>query len=224
MSNLSTSKRTLMALRDECDRLCLVARRHDERLRDVVQALEAARDVNGSSAEAVRLAERALHSGSQVQEMAQSLLARLEAEAAERTHAGAHPITAVLVVDDIEDARVLIAETLLQAGFLVRTAENRLDALIATCEEQSRAGTQEFTLRAFTLDGEREIVRQQFTFSPPETTIEREEYATNLNAVSRLELVIIPAIDGGNAVGHIEGMANRLKRAHAGPLKSSLAT
>ena len=137
MSNISTSKRTLMALRDECDRLCFVARRHDERLRDVVQASEAARDLNGNSAEAVRLAERALlHSGSQVQEMAQSLLARLEAEAAERTHAGAHPITAVLVVDDVEDARVLVAETLLQAGFLVKTAENGLDALIAAYEWQ----------------------------------------------------------------------------------------
>ncbi len=151
MSNLSTSKRTLMALRDECDRLCLVARRHDERLRDVVQALEAARDVNGSSAEAVRLAERALHSGSQVQEMAQSLLARLEAEAAERTHAGAHPITAVLVVDDIEDARVLIAETLLQAGFLVRTAENGLDALIAAYEWQPAVIVMDITMPV--LDG-----------------------------------------------------------------------
>ena len=62
-----------------------------------------------------------------MQEMAHSLLARLEAEAAERTHAGAHPITAVLVVDDVEDARVLVAETLLQAGFLVKTAENGLE-------------------------------------------------------------------------------------------------
>ena len=140
-----------MALRDECDRLCLVARRHDERLRDVVQALEAARDVNGSSAEAVRIAERALHSGSQVQEMAQSLLARLEAEAAERTHAGVHPITAVLVVDDIEDARVLIAETLLQAGFLVRTAENGLDALIAAYEWQPAVIVMDITMPV--LDG-----------------------------------------------------------------------
>ena len=140
-----------MALRDECDRLCLVARRHDERLRDVVQALEAARDVNGSSAEAVRLAERALHSGSQVQEMAQSLLARLEAEAAERTHPGAHPITAVLVVDDIEDARVLIAETLLQGGFLVRTAENGLDALIAAYEWQPAVIVMDITMPV--LDG-----------------------------------------------------------------------
>ena len=151
MSNLSTSKRTLVDLRDKCDRLCLVARRHDERLRDVVQALEAARDVNRSSAEAVRLAERALHSGSQVKEMAQSLLARLEAEAAEWTHAGTHPMTAVLVVDDIEDARVLIAETLLQAGFLVRTAENGLDALIAAYEWQPAVIVMDITMPV--LDG-----------------------------------------------------------------------
>ena len=151
MSNLSTSKRTLVDLRDECDRLCLVARRHDERLRDVVQALKAARDVNRSSAEAVRLAERALHSGSQVKEMAQSLLARLEAEAAEWTHAGTHPMTAVLVVDDIEDARVLIAETLLQAGFLVRTAENGLDALIAAYEWQPAVIVMDITMPV--LDG-----------------------------------------------------------------------
>ena len=130
----------------------LVARRHDERLRDVVQALEAARDLNGSSTEAVRLAERALlHSGSQVQEMAQSVLARLEAEAAERTHAGAHPITAVLVVDDSEDARVLVAETLLQAGFLVKTAENGLDALIAAYEWQPAVIVMDITMPV--LDG-----------------------------------------------------------------------
>ena len=72
------------------------------------------------------------------------------------------------------------------------------------CEEHSRARTQEFTLRAFTSDGPREIVRQQFTFSPPGTTLEREEYATNLDAVSRLELVIIPAIDGGDAVATLK--------------------
>jgi hypothetical protein len=72
------------------------------------------------------------------------------------------------------------------------------------CEEQVRARTQEFTLRAFTIEGQREIVRQQFTFSPPGTTMEFEEYATNLDAVSRLELVIIPAIDGGNAVATLK--------------------
>jgi hypothetical protein len=67
-------------------------------------------------------------------------------------------------------------------------------------EEHSQARTQEFVVRASTSDGQREIVRQQFTFSPPGTTVEREEYATNLDGVSQLELAIIPAIDGGNAV------------------------
>ena len=62
------------------------------------------------------------------------------------------------------------------------------------------ARTQEFALRAFGSGGRREIVRQQFTFSPPETTLESEEYGTGLDAVSRLELVITPAIGGGDAV------------------------
>ena len=47
--------------------------------------------------QAFDLAQRALHSGSQLQEMAQSLLARLEEEVAERTPPGADPIAAVLV-------------------------------------------------------------------------------------------------------------------------------
>ena len=67
-------------------------------------------------------------------------------------------------------------------------------------EEHSHARTQEFVLRATTGGSQREIVRQQFTFSPPGTTVEREEYATDLTGVSQLELAIIPAIDGGNAV------------------------
>jgi hypothetical protein len=91
-----------------------------------------------------------------------------------------------------------------QTIILVWREPTTIKRIRLVCEEQSRARTQEFTLRAFTIDGEREIVRQQFTFSPPGTTIEREEYETNLNAVSRLELVIIPAIDGGNAVATLK--------------------
>jgi hypothetical protein len=41
------------------------------------------------------------------------------------------------------------------------------------CEEHTRARTQEFTLRAFTSDGEREIVRQQFTFWTPVAAVNR---------------------------------------------------
>ena len=67
-------------------------------------------------------------------------------------------------------------------------------------EEHSHARTQEFVIRASTDDGQREIVRQQFTFSPPGTAVECEEYAIQLDGVSQLELAIIPEIDGRNAV------------------------
>jgi hypothetical protein len=67
-------------------------------------------------------------------------------------------------------------------------------------EEHAQARTQEFVVRASTVDGEREIVRQQFTFSPPGTAVEREEFATDLDGVLKLQLAIIPAIDGGHAV------------------------
>jgi len=67
-------------------------------------------------------------------------------------------------------------------------------------EEHGKARTQEFVLRAQTRDGMREIVRQQFTFSPPGTTAEREDYFTSLHGVAGLELVIVPAIDGAAAV------------------------
>jgi hypothetical protein len=40
-------------------------------------------------------------------------------------------------------------------------------------------------LRASTIDGDRDVVRQQFTFSPPGTTVEREEYAAKPEGVMR---------------------------------------
>lgn len=67
-------------------------------------------------------------------------------------------------------------------------------------EEHAGPRTQEFVLRAVTGAGQHEIVRQQFTFSPPGTAVECEEYATDLDAVSRMELEIVPAIDRGSAV------------------------
>jgi len=67
-------------------------------------------------------------------------------------------------------------------------------------EEHSQARTQEFVIRAATSEGVREIVRQQFTVSPRGTTVQREEYSTNLDGVRRLELAIVPAIDGGSAI------------------------
>jgi hypothetical protein len=61
--------------------------------------------------------------------------------------------------------------------------------------------TQEFVLRwrSATDPHSREIVRQQYTFSPPYTTEEREDYSVDLDALTELELCIVPEISGGPA-------------------------
>jgi hypothetical protein len=66
-------------------------------------------------------------------------------------------------------------------------------------DEQSR--TQQFVLR-WSPDGGgsyREIVRQQYNFSPPGTTSESEDYKLDLDGVTALEVDIVPDISGGPA-------------------------
>jgi hypothetical protein len=63
-------------------------------------------------------------------------------------------------------------------------------------EETETERTQEFVLR-WSPDGGRsfrEIVRQQWNFSPPSTIREVEEYRVELSDVTVLELVIVPDI------------------------------
>jgi hypothetical protein len=70
---------------------------------------------------------------------------------------------------------------------------------IGLCFEESNvARTQEFVLlwRSLQEPNWREIVRQQFNFSPPNTTIEREEFNVSLNNVISIELKIVPEIGG----------------------------
>ena len=76
--------------------------------------------------------------------------------------------------------------------------------ILLVFEEVAQTRTQEFVLRASTHDGDRDVVRQQFTFSPPGTTLEREEYTTDLRGVKRLELMIVPAIDDHHAVATLK--------------------
>ena len=65
--------------------------------------------------------------------------------------------------------------------------------------EQER--TQEFVLRWSPDGGQsyREIVRQQYNFSPPGATREVENYEIDLDRVTALELKIVPDISGGRA-------------------------
>src|SRR4029079_12060976 len=70
-----------------------------------------------------------------------------------------------------------------------------------TIGERELESTQQFVLR-WSADGGhsyREIVRQQYNFSPPGTTRECEDYSLNLAGVTTLALNIIPNISGGSA-------------------------
>jgi hypothetical protein len=68
-------------------------------------------------------------------------------------------------------------------------------------DERERARTQQFVLRWLPSGEEhpREIVRQQYTFSPPDTIEEIEDYRVDLKNVAALELRIVPDISGGTA-------------------------
>jgi hypothetical protein len=67
--------------------------------------------------------------------------------------------------------------------------------------EDEQARTQEFVLRWSPDGGQsyREIVRQQYNFSPPQATREVEDYDVNLEGVTALELRMVPDISGGRA-------------------------
>jgi hypothetical protein len=71
--------------------------------------------------------------------------------------------------------------------------------LVFQGDEQER--TQEFVLRWSSDGGQsyREILRQQYNFSPPEAAFEVEDYDVDLDGVTALELRIVPDISGGSA-------------------------
>ena len=75
-------------------------------------------------------------------------------------------------------------------------------------DEKEQGRTQEFVLR-WLPEGQqstREIVRQQYTFSPPATNQELEDYRVKLNGVTAVELEIVPDISGGGAYASLAEM------------------
>jgi hypothetical protein len=68
-------------------------------------------------------------------------------------------------------------------------------------KEEKRERTHEFVLRWSGDSGRsyREILRQQYTFSPPGTSLEVEDFVVNLQGVTVLELRIVPDISRGDA-------------------------
>jgi len=80
-------------------------------------------------------------------------------------------------------------------------APQRLKRIRLLFREEKEARTQEFVLRwSPTADGSsRDIVRQQYHFSPSGATEEIEDYRVELEDVVALEVTIVPNISGGDA-------------------------
>lgn len=93
-------------------------------------------------------------------------------------------------------------EQLIDIRFHRPTSVGRL-RVVSSEAEQSR--TQEMTIWASLHRGEqhREILRQQFNFSPRGATEEVEDYGLQLEGVSAIQLRIVPSIDGRPAVANV---------------------
>src|SRR4029453_9038382 len=81
----------------------------------------------------------------------------------------------------------------------------KLARIFVAFEELENARTNEFVLRWTSGIGDpyREIVRQQWNFSPPATVREVEDYRVQLSNVKVFELVIQPDIAAGQAVASL---------------------
>ncbi len=149
----------LACIRDDARRIVEYARNHEDHLNALIRTTERAvrhatelsrafADGHISSPQASRLLSHQLSESVENAETAQQayedsrehhvaarrLLSRIDKECAEEEQSEAPHSISVLVVDDVPDLRDLVAVVLRQAGFLVRTAVNGLDALLVAHE------------------------------------------------------------------------------------------
>jgi hypothetical protein len=111
----------------------------------------------------------------------------------------AHPIECALQLGDRRGWRA--AEPGLQIVQLLFDQPQKLKRIWLIFEETENQRTQEFVLRWSQDHGRsfREIVRQQWNFSPPATVRETEDYTVDLSDVTAVELKILPDQGGGMA-------------------------
>jgi hypothetical protein len=96
----------------------------------------------------------------------------------------------------------------LQTIRLIFDHPQRLRCISLIFEENETGRTQEFVLQWSSDGGSslKEIVRQQWNFSPPESIREVEEYQVQLSNVTVLELIIKPNIGGGVARASLKNL------------------
>jgi hypothetical protein len=110
-----------------------------------------------------------------------------------------YPIESALLGDEKRGWRA--AEPGSQTIRLIFDSPQRLRRIWLAFEDSEVSRTQEFVLRWSSHVGQpfREIVRQQWNFSPPGGVREIEDYAIDLVDVGVLELIIVPDKSGGEA-------------------------
>ena len=117
-----------------------------------------------------------------------------------------YPVEAALIAGELRGWRAADSGT--QTIRLIFDEPQRLTRIALVFEETETERTQEFVLR-WSPDGGRsfrEIVRQQWNFSPPNTIQEVEEYPVELSGVTFLELVIVPDISRGAARASLKSL------------------
>jgi len=117
-----------------------------------------------------------------------------------------YPVESALVAGEMRGWRAADSGT--QTIRLIFDQPQRLNRIALVFEETETERTQEFVLR-WSGDGGRsfrEIVRQQWNFSPPNSMREIEEYQVDLSGVTVLELVIVPDISRGAARASLKSL------------------
>jgi hypothetical protein len=117
-----------------------------------------------------------------------------------------YPVESALVPGETRGWRADSPGT--QTVRLIFDQPQRLKRIALAFAETETERTQEFVLR-WSPDGGRsfrEIVRQQWNFSPPDTVREVEEYQIDLSGVTVLELVIVPDISRGSARASLKSL------------------
>ena len=120
-----------------------------------------------------------------------------------------YPVESALILGETQGWRA--ADSGSQTIRLIFDEPQRLTRISLVFEETVTERTQEFVLR-WSGDGGRsfrEIVRQQWNFSPPKTVREIEEYQVELSDVTVLELVIVPDISRGTARASLKSLRVR---------------
>ncbi len=119
---------------------------------------------------------------------------------------GSFPVESALVAGETQGWRAAIPGT--QTIRLLFDHPQKLRRISLVFEEHETPRTQEFVVRGSTDGGRsfREIVRQQWNFSPPHTVREVQAYEVELTDITVLELIVTPDISGGMARASVKSL------------------